>query len=133
MADPSQEGRTHTGTSGKRKLQDPTPSIERTEPESQALLPLNREEGIEERWFLALGSKIVGVQHSDGVVSDRESVVLRRQPSNIYDRNAIQASRAKPVKGHWAFKMYVSPTKAYTVTYRRTYPWNLHSSTTISG
>lgn len=90
VADPSQEGRTHTGTSGKRKLQDPTPSIERTEPESQALLPLNREEGIEERWFLALGSKIVGVQHYDGVVSDRESVVLRRQPSNIYDRNAIQ-------------------------------------------
>eukprot|EP00439_Symbiodinium_sp_Y106_P075904 s784_g15.t1 len=43
-----------------------------------------------ERWFLALGSKIVGVQHYDGVVSDRENVVLRRQPTNPYDRNAIQ-------------------------------------------
>ena len=42
--------------------------------------------------FLALGSKIVGVQHYDGVVSDREEVVLRRQPTNMYDRNAIQAN-----------------------------------------
>ena len=41
----------------------------------------------QERWFLALGSKIVGVQHYDGVVSDRENVVLRRQPTNPYDRN----------------------------------------------
>lgn len=48
------------------------------------------EDVAEERWFLALGSKIVGVQHYDGVVSDRESVVLRRQPANIYDPNAIQ-------------------------------------------
>ena len=46
--------------------------------------------------FLALGSKIVGVQHYDGVVSDRESVVLRRQPANIYDPNAIQVERLKP-------------------------------------
>lgn len=30
------------------------------------------------------------MQHYDGVVSDRESVVLRRQPANIYDPNAIQ-------------------------------------------
>ena len=48
--------------------------------------------------FLALGSKIVGVQHYDGVVSDRESVVLRRQPANIYDPNAIQVQ--------YSFKMY---------------------------
>lgn len=44
----------------------------------------------EERWFLGLGSKVVGVQHYDGVVSDRESVVLQRQPRNPYDSNAIQ-------------------------------------------
>merc|ERR1719215_777951 len=43
-----------------------------------------------ERWFLNLGTKVVGVQHYGGVVTDRENVVLRRQPSNPYDRNAIQ-------------------------------------------
>ena len=32
----------------------------------------------EERWFLALGSKIVGVQHYDGVVSDRENAPQQR-------------------------------------------------------
>lgn len=52
--------------------------------------PAALEDVAEERWFLALGSKIVGVQHYDGVVSDRESVILRRQPANIYDPNAIQ-------------------------------------------
>eukprot|EP00927_Polykrikos_kofoidii_P040089 TRINITY_DN34327_c0_g2_i1.p1 TRINITY_DN34327_c0_g2~~TRINITY_DN34327_c0_g2_i1.p1 ORF type:complete len:1077 (+),score=209.48 TRINITY_DN34327_c0_g2_i1:61-3291(+) len=46
--------------------------------------------GVQERWFLGLGSKIVGVQHYGGVVCDRENVVLRRQPENPYDRNAIQ-------------------------------------------
>jgi len=59
------------------------------ESSSSALVP-SVEAELEERWFLALGSKIVGVQHYDGVVSDREEVVLRRQPTNMYDRNAIQ-------------------------------------------
>eukprot|EP00929_Paragymnodinium_shiwhaense_P049077 TRINITY_DN24769_c1_g3_i1.p1 TRINITY_DN24769_c1_g3~~TRINITY_DN24769_c1_g3_i1.p1 ORF type:complete len:1067 (-),score=226.70 TRINITY_DN24769_c1_g3_i1:152-3352(-) len=48
------------------------------------------DDGVEERWFLGMSSKIVGVQHYNGVVSDRESVLLRRQPNNPYDRNAIQ-------------------------------------------
>mgnify|MGYP002803377023 FL=1 len=59
------------------------------ESSSSALVP-SVEAELEERWFLALGSKIVGVQHYNGVVSDREEVVLRRQPTNMYDRNAIQ-------------------------------------------
>jgi len=60
------------------------------ESSSSALVPSGLSAELEERWFLALGSKIVGVQHYDGVVSDREEVVLRRQPTNMYDRNAIQ-------------------------------------------
>mmetsp|Transcript_46753 Transcript_46753/g.111191 ORF Transcript_46753/g.111191 Transcript_46753/m.111191 type:complete len:958 (+) Transcript_46753:80-2953(+) len=43
-----------------------------------------------ERWFLGLGTKIVGRQHYNGIVSDKENVVLRRQPTNPYDGNAIQ-------------------------------------------
>ncbi|CAK0890013.1 unnamed protein product [Prorocentrum cordatum] len=37
-----------------------------------------------------MGTKVVGVQHYGGIVSDRESVVLRRQPGDPYDSNAIQ-------------------------------------------
>lgn len=48
------------------------------------------DDAADERWFLGMGTKIVGVQHYDGLVSDRENVMLRRQPSNMYDRNAIQ-------------------------------------------
>lgn len=50
---------------------------------------------VEERWFLGMGSKIVGVQHYNGVVSDHESVVLQRQPTNAFDRNAIQVLNAR--------------------------------------
>lgn len=39
---------------------------------------------------MSMGAKIVGVQHYGGVVSDREGIVLRRQPENPYDRNAVQ-------------------------------------------
>jgi len=44
----------------------------------------------EERWFLGMATKIVGVQFYNGVVTDREGVVLQREPNNPYDRNAIQ-------------------------------------------
>jgi len=54
------------------------------------VIPDNADNSAEERWFLGMGTKVVGVQHYSGVVSDRENVVLRRQPSNAYDRNAIQ-------------------------------------------
>ena len=85
----------------KRKMQK-TGRPTADEAPSQALVPRqnDEEERTEERWFLALGSKIVGVQHYDGVVSDRESVVLRRQPSNVYDRNAIQVG--DPVVFLWS-------------------------------
>mmetsp|Transcript_98320 Transcript_98320/g.194817 ORF Transcript_98320/g.194817 Transcript_98320/m.194817 type:complete len:1042 (-) Transcript_98320:237-3362(-) len=61
--------------------QRPTSNARENDEQSQA---------IDERWFFGMGTKIVGVQHYNGIVSDRESVVLCRQPTNPYDRNAIQ-------------------------------------------
>ena len=72
------------------------------EPEQQEAEP---ERGPEERWFLALGSKIVGVQHYTGLVSDGEKVVLRREPSNVYDRNAIQVPKSLEVLYPLAFQL----------------------------
>lgn len=45
---------------------------------------------LEEHWFFNAGTKVVGVQHYNGVVCDGEGVMLQRQQNNPYDRNAIQ-------------------------------------------
>lgn len=48
------------------------------------------EEREDECWFAQICTKVVGVQHYDGVVSDGENVTMKRQPSNLYDSNALQ-------------------------------------------
>lgn len=76
--------------------QSVVPLLTISRPSTAIAAPARNERGpladaaAEERWFLSMGTKVVGVQHYNGVVSDRESVVLRRQPNNAYDRNAIQ-------------------------------------------
>ncbi|KAI1482385.1 SNF2 family N-terminal domain-containing protein [Daldinia eschscholtzii] len=48
-----------------------------------------------------LDNKIVGVRYYDGVVNPGEKVLLRREPSNPYDRNAIRVDNAMRVQiGH---------------------------------
>ena len=43
-----------------------------------------------ELWFGSCRSKVVGIQHYNGVVTNGENVLLVREPQNKYDTNAVQ-------------------------------------------
>jgi len=45
-----------------------------------------------------MASKIVGVRYYDGVATVGEMVILRREPHNQYDRNAIQVLNVQGVQ-----------------------------------
>jgi SWI/SNF-related matrix-associated actin-dependent regulator of chromatin subfamily A3 len=45
---------------------------------------------LDEVYYGRVDTKIVGIRYYAGIVSDRENTRLQRQPTNPYDRNAIQ-------------------------------------------
>ncbi len=46
-------------------------------------------------------SKAVGARFYDGIVSRGEQVILKREPGNVYDRNAIRVDNIRNVQiGH---------------------------------
>ena len=54
-----------------------------------------------EMWFGGSRSKVVGIQHYRGTVTNGENVILRREPQNVYDRNAVQVLNIKNLQvGH---------------------------------
>ena len=66
-----------------------------------AVAPEIEEEEEPELWFAEIKTKIVGTQHYGGIVSDGENVLLRRNPNNQYDPNAVQVLNIRhEVVGH---------------------------------
>lgn len=56
-----------------------------------ASVPIEDNTDVDECFYGNITTKIVGIRYYAGIVSDRENTKLRREPTNAYDRNAIQA------------------------------------------
>ncbi len=53
-------------------------------------IPVEDNIDLDEVYYGRIDTKIVGIRYYAGIVSDRENTRLQRQPTNQYDRNAIQ-------------------------------------------
>ncbi|EJD35996.1 hypothetical protein AURDEDRAFT_117185 [Auricularia subglabra TFB-10046 SS5] len=59
--------------------------------------PIPVEEEVVEELYCSLKADIVGVQYYTGMVGNMEQVLVRREPNNAYDRNAIKVFNAANV------------------------------------
>lgn len=104
--------RPRSNARGKKREREPEPSPAAGPstpgtPASQASQDEEGEEPADEvslRFFpaanfqllIAFRSEVVGIQHYNGLVGAGEYVMLRRQPQNPYDSNAVQVSSSPP-------------------------------------
>ncbi|PVF99077.1 hypothetical protein CPB86DRAFT_784078 [Serendipita vermifera] len=90
LENPAQSTSSHA--SGSRSA-NPIAASMNAGPNEAALDPegLDNNENVnEEEMYVTLSTEVVGVQYYDGMVGIGEQVDLLRQPTNQYDRNAIQ-------------------------------------------
>lgn len=84
-------------SSQKRKRVSEIPVIEIPDDDDDQEEAIPVEEEAVDELYCSLKTEIVGVQYYTGMVGNMEQVVIRREPTNQYDRNAVKVFNAANV------------------------------------